>query len=213
MEIIINFKNYKAGKDALKLARKIKRYLPKAIVAVPAVDISAVRYYTKLRVMSQHVSGEEKGKTSGYLIPESLKAYDVSGTLLNHSEHRISGKEISDTIKRCKKVGLKVLLCVQDLREAKKYKKLKPYSIALEDRKLIGTGRSITDYRQDEVVKFVKLLKGSGIMAICGAGVSTKEDVIAAKKLGCKGVLIASAIADASDKKVKKLLKEIDELN
>lgn len=33
--IIVNFKNYKTGKNVLELAKKIEKHLPKAIVAVP----------------------------------------------------------------------------------------------------------------------------------------------------------------------------------
>jgi len=39
------------------------------------------------------------------------------------------------------------------------------------------------------------------IVPLCGAGISNKEDVEAAKKLGVKGVLVASAIVKAENQR------------
>ncbi len=53
--------------------------------------------------------------------------------------------------------------------------------------------------------RFVKMLKGSKIIPLCGAGIGNLEDVLEAKRLGCKGILISSAIA--KDKKPERFLK------
>ena len=39
------------------------------------------------------------------------------------------------------------------------------------------------------------MFKRNKTKAFCGAGISTASDIKEAKKLGCKGVLISSAIA------------------
>jgi len=146
--IIINFKNYVAGHKSLELAKKIEMRLPDAIVTVPAVDVGYLGYYLpSLKIYTQHVDYQKRGKTSGYLIPEALKAHGAEGTLLNHAEHRIDMSEIRKTVKRCGKVGLKVILCVQSLGETRKFFRLRPYAMAIEDKKLIGSGKSITKYR------------------------------------------------------------------
>jgi len=205
--IIINFKNYKTGDEVLKLAKKIEKYLPKAIVAVPSLNIKEISEKTKLKVYAQHISYDRSKKSTGYLIPKAIKSYGATGTLLNHSEHKIKLDEIKKTMKECKKQKLKVVLCAGSLIEAKKVKKLKPIAIAFEDPKLIGTGKSITKYNSKGIIDFVKILKGTKIIPLCGAGINSKEDIIEAKKLGCKGVLIASAIANS--KNPEKFLKEV----
>ena len=142
--IVINFKNYKARKDVLVLAKKIERFLPKAIVAVPSVDIHCISRHTKLKTFAQHVDFHEKGKTTGFLIPEAAKAHGASGTLLNHSEHKLKFDALKKTMLRCKKANLKVITCASNLKESKEIKKLNPFAIAFEDPKLISTGKSIT---------------------------------------------------------------------
>jgi len=204
--IIINFKNCVAGKKALTLAKLIEKHLPHAIVAVPSVDIEEIHLKTKLRVFAQHVDAI-KGRATGFLLPETTKSVGASGTLLNHSEHPLPFKILKQTIQRTHKAGLRVVLCAPSIKEAKKFIPLKPWAIAYEDPKLIGSGKSITEFRTEEVKKFAQLFKKTKIIPLCGAGINKVEDVKAAKKLGCKGVLIASAIATASPKKAEDFLK------
>lgn len=205
--IIINFKNYKIGKQALKLAKLIEKINKNIIVAVPAADLEEISKKTKLKVIAQHVDYKKPGKGTGYIIPEEIKSIKVKGSIINHSEHRIPKKEIKETIQRLKKLNLKSIVCAKNLKEAKEFKKLKPYAIAYEDPKLISTKKSITTHNKENVVKFSKLLKNTKIIPICGAGINSKKDILEAKKLGCKGVLIASAVANV--KNPKKLLKQI----
>lgn len=192
--IVVNFKNYKIGKDVLKLAKHIQRHLPKATVAVPASYIGYVTFRTKLTVYAQHVDYQEKGRNTGFLIPEVVKSAGASGSLLNHSEHKISMKDIRTTIRRCKGVGLRIIACASSLGEAAQLKKLRPYAIAFEDPKLVGTGKSITKYKTHDLEKFVSLLKGTKIIPLCGAGISSEEDYNKALKLRCKGVLVSTVI-------------------
>jgi len=116
---------------------------------------------------------------------------------LNHSEHRITMTNIRKTVKRCGEVGLKLVICAGTLRQVQQLKKLNPFAIAFEDKKLIATGKSITSYKANEVKKFVELLKDTDIIPLCGAGITSGEDVAAAMLLGCKGVLVASAVANS----------------
>lgn len=209
--IIINFKNYTSGDKTLKLAKLIEKYLPQAIVAVPAVDIQEVHEKTKLHVFAQHIDAEG-GRATGFLLPETTRAVGAFGTLLNHSEHPLPYKILKQAVPRAHKAGLRVVLCAPSIKEAKKLSALKPEAIAYEDKKLIGSGKSITEYRTEEVKKFAKLFEGTNITPLCGAGISSAGDVAAAKNLGCHGVLIASAIAKAHPRTAEKLLKEISKV-
>ena len=181
--------------EALKLARSIQKIRKDVIICPQIAYLEEIAKNTKLKIYAQHVDGFLKGRHTGYILPEAIKAAGAKGSLLNHSEHPISIKKIRDTLKICDKLNLKVICCASSLNKVEKIKKMKPYAIAYEDPKLISTGKSITKYNPKSIEKFVKLLKGTRIIPICGAGISNRHDIKAAEKLGCKGVLIASAIA------------------
>ena len=105
---------------------------------------------------------------------------------------------------------MKLIVCVAKLKETDRIKKLSPYAIAFEDPKLIATGKSITKNRINSVKKFVDLLKGTDILPLCGAGISTPEDVAQALLLGCKGILVSSVVANSQHP--EKFLKEVSGL-
>lgn len=202
--IIVNFKNYKKGGEVLKLAKRIQKYSD-LIVAVPILNIKEVSEKTKLTVYAQHADYQEKKASTGFQTIESLKASGVKGTLLNHSEHKLKLEDLKKTIKQTKKLNLKIIVCVSNLKEVREIKKLKPFAMAFEDPKLISTGKSITKYNPKLIRDFVKIIKNTKIIPLCGAGISSKQDILESKKLGCKGVLIASAITNS--KNPEKILK------
>ncbi len=169
---------------------------PNSIICLQPTDISLK---TKLNVFSQHVDYYEKSKNTGYVIPEAIKDAGAKGLLLNHSEHKVSIKIIGETIKRCRKLGLKIIVCISSLKQVKQIKNFNPYAIAFEDSKLIATGKSITKYNPEKIKKFVNLLEKIKIIPICGAGISSIEDYKKARVLGCKGVLISSAIVNSKN--------------
>ncbi len=208
--IVINFKNYKTGSEALKLAKQIEKYLPKAIICPATIDIELISQKTKLKVFSQHADIKEGNKTTGYNTLKTLKKAGISGTLINHSEHPLSATNIYKTIIVSKKLKLKSIVCTPTLRNMKMIltiKKVKPHAIAFEDPKLISTGKSITKYNPKALLQFIKIMKKTKIIPLCGAGISTVEDVKQAHALGCKGILISSAIAN--NKNPILLLKEL----
>lgn len=210
--IIINFKNYKTGPEALKLAKTIEKYLPRALIAAPTIDIETIKSRTKLTVIAQHADSEESNRATGYNTLEALKKAGVKGTLINHSEHPLSLSKIYIISFLSKKLKLKTIICTPSLRDAKSIlnnKKVRPYAIAFEDPKLISTGKSITKYNPKALLQFIKIIKKTKIVPVCGAGISTAEDVKQAYAFGCKGVLIASAIANA--KNPIPLLKQLRE--
>jgi len=212
--IIINFKNYVNGKRALKLAKLIEKYLPSAIVAVSATDITRISNYTKLKVCAQHTDCVYyKYKSTGFLTAETVKSAGAVGSLLNHSEHQLNYKILCRTLNDLQEHKLKSVVCTQSLRNIENFIKLKPSAIAFEDLDLIETNKSITQYRTKDVKKFADSLKGKRIIPLCGAGIHSAQDVVMARKLGCKGVLISSAIVNVPLRRAEKLLIEIKATN
>ena len=80
-------------------------------------------------------------------------------------------------------------------------KKYEPDFIAFEVPELIGSGRPISKEQPGSVKKFVKAIKGitRRSVPLCGAGISTGDDVRAALGLGTRGVLVASAVVKAKN--------------
>jgi triosephosphate isomerase len=68
---------------------------------------------------------------------------------------------------------------------------------------LIGSGKSITQYKPELIERFVEVIKdmNSEIIPLCGAGISSSKDVQAAKELGTQGVLVASAVVKAENQR------------
>lgn len=211
--LLINFKTYKeaTGKNALKLAKicdEISRKKKvKMILCVQIADINPVSRNTSIPIFAQHVDYFEQDRHTGFVLPEDIKQEGASGTLLNHSEHRIPFEIIRKTVERCNKTNLKAVVCAATIAEVKRILKLKPYCVMFEDPELVSTGRSITKIEPKSVKKFAEMAKRfnskskSKTISLCGAGISSNEDVKIALQLGCEGVGISSAIVKAKNKK------------
>ena len=113
MKIIVNFKTYLQGKKIVELAKKIERVNKDIIVGVSASDVYEVVKAVKLKVFVQHVDGFEKGRNTGFILPEAVKRDGAKGVFLNHSEHKLKFDVLKKTIKRCKEVKLKVAVFVE----------------------------------------------------------------------------------------------------
>ena len=203
---IINFKNYEeiSGANASKLAKiaeKIsKKYKVKIAVVPPQHLLSEIAKYS-IPVLAQHVDTANIGSTTGFIVPEILKKSKVSGSLINHSEHRISEKEIAELVSKLKKLDMISVVCVKDVNEAKKYAKLNPDYIAIEPPELIGSGKAVSKEKPEVIIKSVKAVKDAknSTKLLCGAGIVSGEDVAKAIKLGAKGILVASGIVKAKN--------------
>lgn len=208
--IIVNTKNYKTGAELLKLAKLIEKYDTHMVLAVPTADISTVAQKTSLNVYAQHIDTIDSEKTTGFVSIASIKAHGATGTILNHAEHKLELSQLKKTIESCRKAKIVTIVCASSFEEVKRLAPLKPSAIALEDPKLIGTGKSIVNAKPKELAMFATYLRDKSIIPICGAGISSVKDIEAAYELGCKGVLIASAITDS--KSNLKLIKNIAQL-
>jgi triosephosphate isomerase len=198
--IIINFKAYVTGKDALKLAKICeqvsKRKKIPISIAVQAADISLISSKVSIPVLAQHVDGVQKGAFTGSVLPESIAG--AIGSLLNHSEKQISLNEIENSVKRLRQLGLISIVCAKTPADAKKISSLKPDIIAIEPPELIGGKISVTDSKPEIVTRVTHTVNTP---VICGAGIHTRKDVRRAKDLGAVGVLIASGVVLAKNQK------------
>ena len=203
---IINCKNYEeiAGDkiiEFVKIAEKIsKRYKIKIAVAPPQHLIGLVAN-SSIPILAQHVDNSNVGSTTGFMIPELLKKSKVSGSLINHSEHRISSDEISKLVLKLRELKMISVVCVKDVAEAKKYAKLNPDYIAIEPPELIGSGKAVSKEKPELITKSADAVNSAKnkTKLLCGAGIISGQDVTKALDLGSKGILVASGIIKAKN--------------
>jgi len=216
--IVLNFKAYKeaSGKKALKLAKIAeeisKKYKIDIFVAPQFLDIPLLVKNTNIPILAQHVDDVEEGRFTGSISFNSLKEYGVYGSLINHSEKKLSTEKIERIIKISKKYGIKIFALASDLKEAENIAKLSPYSLSYEPPELIATGKAVSKYKAESLKEFVELVDrvNPKIIKLCGAGITNEEDVRAALDFGTQGVLIASAFVFANNK--RKFLERIAEV-
>ena len=203
---IINCKNYEeiAGDkitEFVNIVEKIsKKYKIKIAVAPPQHLIGLVSN-SSIPILAQHVDNSKIGSTTGFVIPELLKKSKVSGSLINHSEHRISEKEITELVLRLRELKMISVVCVKDVAEVKKYAKLNPDYIAIEPPELIGSGKAVSKERPELITKAVDAVNSANnkTKLLCGAGIVSGQDVSKALELGSKGILVASGIIKAKN--------------
>ncbi len=176
--IIVNFKKYVSGQEAVNLAKICKKVADetkvKIIICVQPQDIQP-----DIECWSQKF----EPTTSGF-----------SGTLLNHSDYLLSWDEIATQASKCK---TPFCICVNSFQEAVKASKLLPDYIAYEPRELIGNiEKSVSSEKPDVIQHLISNIK---LPVLIGAGIHSPEDIKTGLKLGAKGFLIATDIVKAED--------------
>ncbi|MEM2281571.1 MAG: triose-phosphate isomerase [Candidatus Bathyarchaeia archaeon] len=205
--ILVNFKTYleatgRRAVDLAKVAEKVSRETQISICVAPQfTDISTVAGEVEIPVFAQHIDPIEPGSHTGYVLADAVKEAGAVGTLINHSERQLRLSEIDAAIRIARQKGLVTVVCANNQTISAAVAALKPDIVAVEPPELIGTGVSVSKARPEVITSTIRLVRevNPTITILCGAGVSSGEDVAAALKLGTCGVLVASAIVKAKD--------------
>jgi len=205
--ILVNFKTYSeaTGKKAITLARTIfeigNQTGVKVAVAPQCCDIMQIVSEVGVSVYGQHVDSVVPGAYTGHVTAESLKAVGATGTLLNHSERTIKLADILTAILRCRESGLLTVVCAGDVDATAAVSLLMPDMVAIEPPELIGTGRAVSKEKPEVISNSVRRIRAVNQNAkiLCGAGISTGDDIYAALQLGAEGFLVASGVVRAPD--------------
>ncbi|MFB6144914.1 MAG: triose-phosphate isomerase [Candidatus Nanohaloarchaea archaeon] len=199
--IIVNFKTYSEamGEKAASVAKKCQEASEKTgrdVIAVPT-DADLLRLESiDIPVFSQHVDPVEPGSHTGSSLSENVAQAGATGTLINHSEHRIDAEKVRESIKRASENGLTTIVCAQDPEECGRYSEFGPDYIAYEPPELIGGDTSVSSAKPELISEAVER---SEVPILTGAGIKTKEDVEKSVELGCEGVLVASGVVKAEN--------------
>lgn len=207
--VILNYKTYleSSGENALELARALKSASEESgitMVAAPqAADIYRIQDQISLPIFAQHIDPITPGGHTGSNLIETLIEAGISGSLINHSENRMKLADIDEVIQLCKQNDIESCVCTNNIATSKAIATFSPDAVAVEPPELIGTGIPVSQAQPEVVEDSVKGVKSINkkIKVLCGAGISTGDDMKAAMDLGTDGVLLASGIVKAENPK------------
>lgn len=207
--VILNYKTYleSSGVNALKLAKDLESAAMESgitMVASPqAADIYRINEETSLPIFAQHIDPVSPGGHTGSNLIETLIEAGISGSLINHSEQRMKLADIDEVIKMCKANDIESCVCTNNIETSKAIAAIAPTAVAVEPPELIGTGIPVSQAQPEVVEDTVKEVKAinKNVKVLCGAGITTGDDMKAAMDLGADGVLLASGIIKAEDPK------------
>ena len=207
--IVLNVKTYgqAIGNDVIQIARLMEEVGKETdvnmAIAVQATDIYRVKKEVSIPVWAEHIDPITPGSHTGWTLPEAVKDAGAVGTLINHSEHRLTLANIDACLTRAQETGLDNIICTNNVATSKAAAALNPQFVAVEPPELIGGDISVTSADPDIVRNSVEAVKSVNdlVNVLCGAGVKNGNDVSKALELGSEGVLLASGIVKATNKK------------
>ena len=214
--MVVNTKAYKEGmgKEAIKIAKIMEKIGEetgiKMIIAVQPADIYRVASNVAIDVFAQHFDAIEYGSHTGWIHIDSIKEAGAKGSIINHSEHRLTIDEIKKGVEILHKRNMTSIVCASDNEIAKSIAVFNPKYVAVEPPELIGGDVSVTKAKPSVVknaVESVKEISNSNVL--CGAGIKNGSDAKKAIELGANGILVASGVVKAKDK--EKVIKEMAE--
>ncbi len=200
---IINYKAYREGFEngerIAKFARTASKKLGIRIIIAPPFTL--LKELSKIcETVAQGIDQIDPGAFTGHISWYEIKNSGALGSIINHSENKLSLDQIKESIEICKKNSLLSFVCASNIAEAREIMQFKPYAIAYEPPELIGGDISVSKAKPKVVKDFIELIrKGSEALPLIGAGIKTAEDVKKGVELGSEGVLVASGVIKAED--------------
>ena len=109
--------------------------------------------------------------------------------------------DIDASITKTRESHLLSVVCANSATISAAVAALKPDMLAIEPPELIGTGISVSKAKPEVISHTVNLVKhiNAHVTILCGAGITSGEDVVAALRLDTNGVLISSGVVKAKD--------------
>jgi len=198
-------KAYMFGPDVIALARRAdelsRAHRVQVIFTPQAVDLPLVaRAVETVLVFAQHMDSLAPGRGIGSTLPEAVKAAGAAGVLLNHVEKPLARDELARTIRRAREVGLAVMACANDARDAAEIAGLGPDVIIVEEPLLIAGGQRDDKGRRAIAAANEAIWRvNPAVRVLHGAGISGPRDVYDVIAAGAQGTGSSSAIFTAGD--------------
>jgi len=204
---IVNMKAYDGcyGGKGLELGLALEKvagdFSADTILAVGAPDIRLFTENLSIPIYAQHVDPLKPGGHTGAVLADAAALAGAAGTLINHSERRLTLADIEASLGAARSVGLATVICSNNVEASASAAVLGPDWIAMEPPELIGGDISVTSASPEIIGSTVTRVStvAPEVGILCGAGVKNGADAAAAIELGTEGVLVASGIVRAAD--------------
>ena len=214
MVLIVNLKSYDLTRlRTLSVCRAAAQLDAPVIIAPNPFFLSEAAHVC--RVFAQHVDDTEADRNTGFLPAAVAKRAGASGSIINHSEHRVPKATIKALIDRLRALKMTSVVCARDDREARLLAAYGPDYIAVEPPALIGGAVSVSTADPALIERSVRVVTSidAKVKVLVGAGIRTADDIRAARSFGAHGVLLASEVAKSSRPKetMKRLLRGFED--
>jgi triosephosphate isomerase len=205
--ILVNLKTYKEGTgnrahQIATAAQLVARESGVTIGIAPGyIDLHPLCHHFAIPVYAQHVDGYEPGAHTGHISADALKAAGAAGSLVNHSERRLTLAEIESSVRALQTHKLTAVICSNNEVTSAGAAAIGPDYVAIEPPELIGSGVSVSKANPDIIKRSVAAVHAVNpkVKVLTGAGIQSGECVKIAMDLGTDGVLLASSVVKAAD--------------
>ncbi|MCX6694541.1 MAG: triose-phosphate isomerase [Methanomicrobiales archaeon] len=205
--ILVNYKTYlestgQRGHRIATAARDVAAESGVTIGVAPAyMDIHPISRHFEIPVYAQHVDWVLPGASTGHVTAEALHQAGAIGSLVNHSERRLTLADIEASIRALREKKMVAVVCTNNEPVSAAAAALNPDYIAIEPPELIGSGVSVSKANPDIISRSVEVVRRvyPAAKILAGAGIQSGECVKIARDLGCDGVLLASSVIKAKN--------------
>ena len=205
--ILINAKTFKEGMGnrahmIANAAQLVAHESGVTIGIAPSyIDLHPLCNHFAIPVYAQHVDGYEPGAHTGHITVDAIKMAGAAGSLINHSERRITLAGIESSVRALQALKLISVICSNNEATSAGAAALGPEYVAIEPPELIGSGVSVSKANPDIIRRSVAAVHAINpkVKVLTGAGIQSGECVRIAVDLGTDGVLLASSVVKAKE--------------
>ncbi|OPY38502.1 MAG: Triosephosphate isomerase [Methanoregula sp. PtaU1.Bin051] len=207
--ILINLKTYKEGMGPrahaiATAAQQVAQESGATIGVAPNyIDLHPLSKHFMIPVYAQHVDGSAPGAHTGQVTAEAIRMAGATGSLINHSERRLTLADIETSVRALQAQKLVSVICSNNEITSAAAAALAPDYVAIEPPELIGSGVSVSKANPEIIRRSVAAVHdvSPNVKVLTGAGIQSGECVRIAVDLGTDGVLLASSVVKADDPK------------
>ncbi|MCQ8893892.1 MAG: triose-phosphate isomerase [Methanolinea sp.] len=203
--ILINLKTYAegSGQRAHAIAGAAQQVADEAGVdiglAPSYMNIHPLSMHYSLPVYAQHVDPLPPGAHTGSVTVEAIREAGAVGSLVNHSERRLTLADIEACVSRLREARLVPIVCTNNVPTSAAAAALSPGYVAIEPPELIGGDVSVSTANPGIITGTVEAVRkvNPDVRILTGAGIHSGKCVRTAIDLGTDGVLLASSVVKA----------------
>ena len=159
------------------------------------MDLHPLCHHYTIPVYAQHVDGFDPGAHTGHVTVEALRMAGAAGSLINHSERRLTLAEIEGSVRALQAQKLISVVCSNNESTSAGAAALAPEYVAIEPPELIGSGVSVSKANPDIIRRSVAAVHAINpkVKVLTGAGIQSGDCVRIAVDLGTDGVSLRQA--------------------